>query len=89
MDLTNCLGSTEIMLTPVGVKSDDPIFSTSVKLAGSVSPKDIEVTLAYDASLVEAYNQENGTSYLALPKGISRNRTLGRSHGRNSGVYRS
>lgn len=71
MDLTNCLGSTEIMLTPVGVKSDDPIFSTSVKLAGSVSPKDIEVTLAYDASLVEAYNQENGTSYLTLPKGIS------------------
>ena len=55
------------------VKNGTFIYNGNVKLSTTVPTMDVEVKYAVDtdASLVDAYNKANGTSYLAAPAGFA------------------
>ena len=57
---------TKIVQTPVGTVASFAVSFPAVCKAPAEG--DINVTLAVDNSLIDAYNEENGTSYQALPE---------------------
>lgn len=71
-NVTNLIGSlrdgqTGMVCTVVDMFSED--YSSEVAFNISRAPKEgIDVKVVYDESYVDKYNEENGTSYLPLPK---------------------
>ena len=67
--LTNYMGSIDIMHTAIGSYGEETPLKAYVYLSGTAK-SNVTVTLGYDASLVAAYNQTNGTQYKAIPGGV-------------------